>query len=245
MCTVSYLPLPDGALICSNRDESKIRSAALAPAWYQVNGSSLLFPRDPDASGTWIAMKPTGEMGVLLNGAWSKHNPAYPYRKSRGLVMLELCARQDLLSAFEDIQLHNIEPFTVIFWQKNQLQENRWDGTQKYSRMLPANEPRIWSSVTLYDPVATAEREAWFQLWLTKQQSRYSAASVQAFHASAGSGNPVNDLKMNRNDEQFTVSITCMEWQGEQGTMFYNDLQTGVASRYQLNDAITYAEMNS
>lgn len=84
MCTVSFIPVPGGALICSNRDEKIQRARAVPPKWYQVNGSPLLFPKDPDAQGSWIAMKPNGQMAVLLNGGWIKHEPVYPYRKSRG-----------------------------------------------------------------------------------------------------------------------------------------------------------------
>jgi hypothetical protein len=59
-------------------------------------------------------MKPNGHMAVLLNGGWTKHEPLYPYRKSRGLVFLEICSADQLLEGFESVLLDQIEPFTVI-----------------------------------------------------------------------------------------------------------------------------------
>jgi uncharacterized protein with NRDE domain len=243
MCTVSFIPVPGGALICSNRDEKIQRARAIPPKWYQVNGSSLLFPKDPDAQGSWIAMKPNGQMAVLLNGGWVKHKPAYPYRKSRGLVFLEICSADQLLDGFEAVQLDKIEPFTVIIFQDGILHENRWDGVQKYSRQLPASDPHIWSSVTLYDPSTIEKRKSWFTNWLSENPEP-NASSIQRFHEFGGEGDQENDLLMNRRNEMLTVSITCMEWNRDTACMYYTDLQSREQFECRL-DAFSLSEISS
>lgn len=225
MCTVSYVPVANGALICSNRDEKRVRSSALPPKWYQVNGSRLLFPKDAEAQGSWIAMKPNGNMAVLLNGAWEKHHPQYPYRKSRGLIFLEIVSADDMFQGFESVQLNQIEPFTIILFQNGILQENRWNGDHKSSQLLPVNEPRIWSSVTLYDSLTIQKRQNWFQDWLN-QHPAPTVELIQAFHELGGNGDRHNDLQMNRQNEMLTVSITCMQSAGQESCMYYTDLQT-------------------
>lgn len=243
MCTVSFVPVPGGALICSNRDEKIQRARALPPRWYQVNGRSLLFPKDPDAQGSWIAMKPNGHMAVLLNGGWTKHEPLYPYRKSRGLIFLEICSADQLLEGFESVLLDQIEPFTVIVYQDGILQENRWDGSQKYSRQLSASDPHIWSSVTLYDPSTITKRESWFENWLSRNPEP-TASEIQRFHQFGGDGDQENDLLMNRRNEMLTVSITCMEWNQQNATMYYTDLQSREQFECRLN-ATSLSECSS
>ena len=67
MCTVSYLPVKDRVFITSNRDEKKLRGRAVAPAKYAVDCIGLIYPKDRDAGGTWIALRDNGIAAVLLN----------------------------------------------------------------------------------------------------------------------------------------------------------------------------------
>ncbi|MBC6489859.1 NRDE family protein [Flavihumibacter stibioxidans] len=223
MCTVTYLPTDSGVLITSNRDEKIVRSRALPPASYEMNGHRLVFPRDPDAAGTWITMKENGQMAVLLNGGWQKHEPVYPYRKSRGLVFLDIAATDNLFEGFESVSLENIEPFTIVLFQDGMLQENRWDGSRKHSRFMDASEPQIWSSVTLYSDEVIRQRKDWFHAWLLQHPSP-DIQAVRSFHLFGGAGDEHNGIRMNRNNEMLTVSITSMEKTPNTATMFYTDL---------------------
>ncbi len=243
MCTVSFVPVTGGALICSNRDEKIQRARALPPKWYLVNGINLLFPRDPDAQGSWIAMKPNGHMAVLLNGGWEKHEPEYPYRKSRGLVFLEICSSHHLLDGFEEVSLENIEPFTIVIFQDGVLQENRWDGGKKYSRELDASEAHIWSSVTLYDAAMIEKRTSWFRNWL-QMNPQPTAVDLQLFHEFGGDGNKEVDLQMNRKNKMLTVSITCLEWQPGYSHMYYTDLYSREQTVIRV-DALSLSEISS
>ena len=92
----------------------------------------------------------SGNAVVLLNGAIKPHRPEPPYRKSRGIVVLDLVAQPSPVDAFEAYDCVGIEPFTVILFEDKNLWSGRWDGKMKWLESLNSNKPQIWSSVTLY-----------------------------------------------------------------------------------------------
>ena len=100
MCTVTYLPLAQGYFLTSNRDEKSIRKKALQPSKFETGSGILLFPKDADANGTWIAAHDRGESVVLLNGAFESHVSNPPYERSRGLVLLDLFESSSVVRGF-------------------------------------------------------------------------------------------------------------------------------------------------
>lgn len=222
MCTVSYLPTGSSALLVSNRDERKHRSAAHPPAPSQVNGQSFLFPTDGDAGGTWI-MAGAHRVGVLLNGAFEAHDPQPPYRMSRGRVLVELLSAPDPVKAWSLYHLQQIEPFTWILYWEGQLIEFRWDGQTAHRRDCDPQQAHIWSSATLYDAAIREKRARWFAEWLSTQAQPELDALMQ-FHRFGGEGNLHHDFFMNRDGEVFTVSITGVQVHADHVHMVYKDL---------------------
>src|SRR5215207_5422808 len=100
MCTVTFIRQADKIYITSNRDEKHWRSNALPPAVYPFTSGNLLFPKDGDAGGTWIAAHENGNAIVFLNGGFIAHTPKPPYRKSRGLVLTNLIDRPEPFISF-------------------------------------------------------------------------------------------------------------------------------------------------
>jgi hypothetical protein len=229
MCTVTFVALKDRVLITSSRDEKVMRQPADLPEAHQLSSGKILFPKDRQAGGTWVAMHNNGNVMVLLNGAFKAHTPQPPYRKSRGLVFLDILNSDSPVDMFDEIDLSNIEPFTLIIWQQGNLWENRWDGRDKYSIPLITEQAKIWSSVTLYDEEVIAKRRKWFSKWLKTQQFK-SAEQVMAFHEFGGDGDERNDLRMNRDGITKTLSITCMEILPGRSVMHYKDLHAGLLS---------------
>ena len=229
MCTVTFIPVPhkDGKKIylTSNRDEKHWRSSALPPAVYTSTSGRVLFPKDGDAGGTWIAAHENGQAIVFLNGGFVRHTPEPPYRKSRGLILLDLLHAHDPLTCFQTISLHRIEPFTAVIWNNGELFECRWDAQQKHSTRLNASQPHIWSSVTLYDPAVISKRKSWFLEWLQKNKQP-SQHDILHFHQFTGDGDDHNDLRMNRNGHVFTVSVTSLEMADDNMLMHYLDLKS-------------------
>jgi uncharacterized protein with NRDE domain len=224
MCTVTFIPAKDKVFITHNRDEKSVRSKAIPPKEYAVNGHKLLFPRDSQAGGTWIALHENGNAAVLLNGAFLKHEHKPPYIKSRGLTFLDIAASDDLMEAWNKVNMEGIEPFTIILWNMGYLYECRWDGAVKHTADLDKTQSYTWSSVTLYNTEVINKRQQWFRKWL-QQKPPVNLESIVQFHLSAGDGDTNNDLKMNRNGLMLTVSVSAMELSANKGCLHYLDLQ--------------------
>lgn len=225
MCVVTYLPEADGGFILtSNRDESIRRPAAIPPRRYLVEEQLITFPKDAQAGGTWIATTKHRTL-CLLNGAFQKHAHRPPYRRSRGLVVLDAFSYDSPHTFAREYDFTAIEPFTLVMLDKTTdlltLHELRWDGTKAHFNCLTTDKPRIWSSVTLYSEAVVREREGWFQAWLDAPRADI-AREIIAFHTSAGKGDPANDLRVDRGNLK-TVSITQIRAQSDGVSVFYQD----------------------
>jgi hypothetical protein len=224
MCTVTFIPSRGKVFFTSNRDEKHHRSDAIPPVIYSSETGKLIYPRDGDAGGTWIALHENGNALIFLNGGLVPHVPNPPYRKSRGLVLLDLISQSRPYTTFLTAGLEGIEPFTAILFEYGQLFECRWDGKKKIYRQLNEGEPHIWSSVTLYDETVIRKRETWFRTWISRHPSP-GMADIMHFHQFTGDGDRHNDLLMNRGGQVFTVSITGMELGPRGGFMQYLDIR--------------------
>lgn len=229
MCTVTFLPVKDRVFITSNRDEQVLREAAALPEAVEMKSGRALFPRDGRAGGTWVALHSNGNVMVLLNGAYKRHKHEPPYRQSRGLIFLNIFDSASPTAMFDTIDLTDIEPFTLVIWEHNALYETRWDGHNKYSTPLPADQPRIWSSATLYDDEVVALRREWFSRWLN-ETSYFNSESIRQFHEFGGNGDENISLKMNRGGVLQTVSITGIELTERKASFYYKDIQGGLVS---------------
>lgn len=224
MCTVTYIPSRHGCFITSSRDESVLRPTAIMPGRYEHKGVVLVYPKDTRANGSWIAFTQTGNAAVLLNGAFVKHVSKPPYRKSRGLIFLDIISHPQPVAGFSEIDLDNIEPFTLVMYTGGMLSEARWDGEQKHCTALDETTPHIWSSATLYAPAVINTRKQWFENWL-KETTAPAATSIFDFHRFAGDGDSQNSVLMNRNNEMCTVSITGIDMSFDAATMQYFDIK--------------------
>jgi hypothetical protein len=233
MCTVTFVPVKDKFFITSNRDEKAQRKQAIPPKLYNHNGTELIYPKDANAGGSWIAIQSNGNTAVLLNGAFKKHISAPPYKDSRGNIFLEIIADDKAVRKFLHIDLFSIEPFTVIVFEENNLYECRWDGSKKYCRQLENYRPHIWSSATLYDENVVKKREYWFLKWLNKNPYP-TQQDILHFHQFAGDGDTNNDLRINRDGTLFTVSVTGIEINDHKGTMRYLDLKDNMVWRQEM-----------
>jgi hypothetical protein len=233
MCTVTFLPSGDGVFLVSNRDEKHDRAEALAPAAYTFSGGRIIFPKDADAGGTWIAMHENGNAVVLLNGGLEPHQSQPPYRRSRGLILLDVLGNEHPVGAFKDINLEGVEPFTTVMWVDNRLYEGIWDGAEKYLSEKDSQIPHLWSSVTLYDEVIRARRRNWFDKWLATNKAP-GLEDMLHFHQFTGEGDAENDLLMNRNGQMLTVSITGIQLARGEGEMVYLDMKKRKRSNFRL-----------
>jgi hypothetical protein len=233
MCTVTFVPVKGKIFITSNRDEKLSRQRAIHPTMHKHNGWNLIYPKDAAAGGTWIALKENGDTAVLLNGAFICHVPEPPYRKSRGILFMEVLSANYPAWTFSKIDLMGIEPFTLILFEKNSLYEFRWDGNERYCKQLSVSRPHIWSSATLYDGLIIKKREQWFARFLNGTPVP-TQQDILNFHHFGGEGDSYNDLVMERDGVYSTVSITSILLNTDRGTMKYYDIKENKTSEIKI-----------
>lgn len=156
MCLVSYIPLKDGYILSSNRDENPERAAAKVVK-QTVGDEQIEFPQDVKG-GSWIIKSSKNRLVCILNGAFKNHVQQLPYRLSRGVMMKQFFEFNQAVDFFEHYNFWNIEPFTMIIVDQG-LFEFRWDGSRKYIKTLDRTQIHIWSSCTLYDQQSQNKRE--------------------------------------------------------------------------------------
>ena len=171
MCTVSFVSANGKTIITSNRDEQVVRNA-IEPQEYTIKNKQLFYPKDPKAGGTWFVVDKFGTVLVLLNGADEKHVLKTNYKKSRGIIVLDLISQPIANTIFgSEIDLENIEPFTLVLFQNEKLYQLRWNEIEKSKLRIRYSKHHVWSSSTLYPKEIREKRSQWFYDFLdTKTQ---------------------------------------------------------------------------
>lgn len=224
MCTVTHFPSGDEILFTTSRDLHIARPAALPPCLSHTPRGRILHPVDPEGGGTWCAVHESRCAVILLNGAFMAHQPNPPYRISRGRIPLLLAPSPFPTTAFRELDLTGIEPFTCIIREEQALTELRWDGHEKYVQRMDPDKSYIWSSCTLYDQEVSLLRQRWFEDWIDGAEPG-EPISIRNFHMNAGAGDPCTSIRMSRPDGNATVSITSLRLGRLGCDMSYLDLK--------------------
>jgi uncharacterized protein with NRDE domain len=220
MCTVTFSN--NNFILTSNRDEQRQRET-FPPKKYEEDGIDLFYPKDKLAGGTWIGTSSKNRLLCVLNGAFIKHKRKESYKKSRGVIAKEILKTPDFQSYIKNLKLEGIEPFTMVIidWNNNNLNlfELIWDENQQHFTKLK-NEPKIWSSATLYTPEMKEIRKNWFQTYLDKNE--FSSESILEFHHSE-IGDKEQAIFMKRPYVE-TVSITSVKKEDTEVEILYEDV---------------------
>jgi uncharacterized protein with NRDE domain len=165
MCTLTYFKDRNGSIfITSNRDESHKRPPALMPGIYKRFGIHCLYPKDPQGEGSWFVVTETGICGVILNAADKSYKRNPPYRKSRGLVLLDMCisGKPSVLPTFYNF--NGIEPFTAVLFDllSDKIHEIKWRGDKCLSKTYTFDKPALWASANLFSDAEVKHKEKVF-----------------------------------------------------------------------------------
>ena len=226
MCTVSYIPLSNNNyILTSNRDESYDRTEVIFPSIKPIDQKIIVFPKDKKAGGTWIACDNNGLSICLLNGALEYHKHMPPYKKSRGLVLLEAFNFKNPIDFIENYNFIDIEPFTLIFCNsKNNLEliEFFWNGNEKKYNKIDDTKPKIWSSAKLYSQEIVIIKNKRFDKF-TKQTQDFDTEKIRNFHKGSNNKNTDDSYLI---DLGFvgTISITNIEKKDNSFNIVYEDL---------------------
>src|SRR5260370_39080341 len=115
MCTVSFLPSPQGFYLAMNRDEQRDRFSALPPEIVELENHRVLFPREP-TGGTWISANDAGVCLALINWHRIKREPNNGVR-SRGEVIRKLAGistSHEIFTSGKKVPPRKLPPFSLI-----------------------------------------------------------------------------------------------------------------------------------
>ncbi|SNR17368.1 NRDE family protein [Tenacibaculum jejuense] len=231
MCTVTYLPLGNNDFILtSNRDEDPKRNT-IEPQKYIEDNVELFYPKDSLAGGTWIGISGKDRLVCLLNGGLKNHIKKSKYKHSRGIIVKQLLTSDDAVRYVENLDLTNIEPFTIVLvdWNNGlEAYELVWTGEEKVFEKL-SHEPHIWSSSTLYDAEMKQQRKRWFADWL-KEREVFEQSDILNFHQNENLGCRATSIKMKRERVE-TVSTTSVLKNKEEVSLKYIDYVAEEVSR--------------
>ncbi|MEX0967391.1 MAG: NRDE family protein [Bacteroidia bacterium] len=236
MCTLTYIPGKNGNYrIASNRDEGDARTPSLPPGIIEMAGQKLLYPKDPDGGGTWLAISEQGRLACLLNGAFGRHLHQPPYRMSRGLVVLQQFMLPGPCHFYADYPLSGIEPFTLVIVEpkpKINITEIKWDGSQKHLRWVDPERPQIWSSEMLYDPADIQHRHTLFSDWLKEKTGE--PFPLRKFHLFGRDNPEIRGIFKNKSGPVATVSLTSVEIRDKVAAMKHENFLTNSESEIRL-----------
>lgn len=215
MCTVSWIHSEDGYSLFSNRDEKRIRPAALAPRVHEQDGIRYVSPIDTSFGGAWIAVNEFGVSLCLLNGAGDRGRG----QRSRGWVVSELATARSTVEA--EVRLGRCDlsvyaPFTLLVlepFQDGLLAE--WSG--EWLILSSAENCQVLASSS-FDYEGVRQRRA---VQLGARRRQVSPELLREFHRSHADGPGPYSPCMHRSDA-CTVSFT---------SVFVND--RGIEMRYQ------------
>ena len=222
MCTVTiFYRGHNDFVLTSNRDEAPNRTS-ISPRVYEEDGLKMMYPKDELAGGTWIGVSEKNRMICLLNGGFTKHKRKESYQFSRGLIVKQLLASDNVVDFINKYDFEHVEPFTIVIADWNEglkFLELVWDGKESHFSKLPL-ETKIWSSSTLYSEEMKMKRHKWFEDFLNDNE--LNSETVLEFH-STETDNKDFGIVMDRGFVK-TTSITQIEKNNGLIRMVYHDL---------------------
>jgi len=221
MCTLTFIPKPNGYLLGMNRDERLTREAALAPEATAVGSMSAVYPRE-SSGGTWIGSNAAGITFALLN-----QNPgpqAKPKERSRGEIIPALLDSSRFPAAmrqFQQLDLRGVLPFVLVgaFPAEQIISQCQWDGNEL--RFLRIGwDVRHWFSSGVSDEMARKIRgSTCYEAW--RRRDAGSAEWLRGLHASHSPVRGSFSICVHRPDA-VTVSYTEIVFTGGNLSMRYH-----------------------
>jgi hypothetical protein len=221
MCTLTFIPKPNGYLLGMNRDERLTREAALAPAAVNMSTVRAVYPRE-SGGGTWIGSNSAGVTFCLLNQNPGPHSSVK--ERSRGEIIPPLvsCSKfPEAMRRFQHLDLHGLLPFMLvgIFPAEQIISQCQWDGNElKFLRIRW--DVRHWFSSGVSDEMARKVRGSTsYEAW--RRRDAGSAEWLRGLHASHAPVRGSFSICVHRPDAA-TVSYTEVAFTGGDLTMRYH-----------------------
>lgn len=127
MCTLTFVPTKSEFRVAMNRDEKRVRVAALPPERFDMGTRQVLYPREP-GGGTWLAVNDAGLCLALINWHRIKKEPLGGV-ESRGHVIPQLIGAADSVELKRKLQalpLQALRPFRLIVIDRRSRSVIEW-----------------------------------------------------------------------------------------------------------------------
>ncbi len=206
MCTISIVPCGKNIIFTFNRDEHPNRKTPEYLSQKKLAHKNIYYAKDVKASGSWFAVDDKGNIAMLFNGAFVKHIKAEKYTKSRGIVLLEIFSSINCLRHFNQYDFTNIEPFSIILYERKDLYRLVWDGNKSEVINLDKSENHIFSSCTIYTKEIQNARKNWLQFFI--ENNKTTEENIFNFHTTYKKRDDENGLIMKRDDTLQTLSVS-------------------------------------
>jgi len=221
MCTLTFIPKPQGYLLGMNRDEQVTRELALAPEPITTSSLPLVYPRE-SGGGTWIGSNAAGITFALLNqnpGPQSK-----PKERSRGEIIPAILSSSrfpEAMRLFQQLNLRGMLPFALvsIFPAEQIISQCRWN-EDKLQFLRIGWDVRHWFSSGVSDEMARKVRgSTCYEAW--RRRDAGSAEWLRGLHASHSPVRGSFSICVHRPDAA-TVSYTEVSFTGSNLSMRYH-----------------------
>ena len=231
MCTLTIIARPWGGYrLVHARDEQRSRGIEAPPAWREAPGGAVLCPTDPDAGGTWVALRGDHCSGVL-NVNIAPNGRAEP-TQSRGRIPIALMGEGSLGARRGWLQGADLRPYAP-FTAFSVAPENgrvkvllvRWDGLKLDVLRDPEDpfEPVCVASSGLGDGCVQCR----VPLFDDMVRSDPTPEHQDAFHAHMWGDRPEVSVLMSREDARTTSLTTVEVTPGREPTMSHAALPEG------------------
>ena len=221
MCTLTFIPKPQGYLLGMNRDERLTRETALPPTAVAFQDLQAVYPRE-DGGGTWIGANSAGIAFALLNQNAGQNKPRKERSRGEIIPVLVQAARfPEAMHRFQEIDLRGMLPFVLVglFPAEQIISQCGWDGSQlEFYRI--GWDVRHWFSSGVSDEMARKVRgSTCYQAW--RRRDAASPEWLRGLHASHSPVRGSFSICVHRPDAA-TVSYTEIVFGASELTMRYH-----------------------
>jgi uncharacterized protein with NRDE domain len=214
-----------------NRDERRTRPTALPPVRRAFGNHCAVFPIDPVAGGTWIAVTSAG-LGFTVLNRNDAQQPKREYQHSRGLIIPELLSAETLEEAVDrvfDLEAAQFVPFRLVLLSDHEYAEFlSGDQTVELRCRSDLTSPAFFTSSGLGDHFVDVPRRDVFRQFLRNGSA--NRQKQDALHCHCWPDRPELSICMSRSDAR-TVSYTTLEIRRSQVALHYHADAPGTAAQ--------------
>ncbi len=226
MCTVTIILTPGATIrLACNRDEARLRPAALPPRVRRFGERCAILPIDPLSRGTWIAVNDAGLAMTVLNVTEPGDvKPGSTRLLSRGTIipaLLHCATLESALQLAEALLPAHYAPFRLVVADRQEVAELHSSGRHMQLRQRAhLCDPVLFTSSGLGDHVVEGPRRKLFEASFGRPDDWHQ--QQDAFHRHRWAEQPQWSVCMRRADAQ-TVSHTVVTiGQGSTAMTYYS-----------------------